>query len=110
MSISHENTIETSLTSKKCHLAKFCKLDTWSRALLFPGETSFSSRFFFNIPEISAQIQKPTKYWSNLRAKCDVNRKGNVQEKVKIYQLHILIWSVSCLVEAKSMLNVHTFI
>ena len=25
-------------------------------------ETSFSSRFFFNIPEISAQIWKPTKY------------------------------------------------
>ena len=62
ISISHENTIETSLTSKKCRLAKFCKVDAWSKALLFTGETSFSSRFFFNIPETSTQIQKPTKY------------------------------------------------
>ena len=61
ISISHENTIETSLSLKKCHLAKFCKIDAWSQALLFTGETSFFSRFFFNIPEISAQIQKPTK-------------------------------------------------
>ena len=61
-SISHENTIETSLTSKKCRLAKFCKVDAWSQVLLFTGETSFSSQFFLNIPTISAQIQKPTKY------------------------------------------------
>ena len=61
-SISHENTIETSLTSKKCHPAKFCKVDAWSKALLFTGETGFPSRFFFNIAETSAQIQKPTKY------------------------------------------------
>ena len=27
ISISHENTIETSLISKKCRLAKFCKVD-----------------------------------------------------------------------------------
>ena len=26
------------------------------------GEASFSSRFFFNNPKISARIQKPTKY------------------------------------------------
>ena len=51
--ISYEITIETPLTSKKCRLAKFCKV-----------ETSFSSRFFFNISEISANIKKPTKYQS----------------------------------------------
>ena len=62
ISISHENTVETLLTSKKCRLAKFCKVDAWSKALLFTGETSFSSQFFFNIPETSTQIQKPTKY------------------------------------------------
>ena len=28
----------------------------------FTGETSFSSRFFFNISEISANSKKPTKY------------------------------------------------
>ena len=27
------------------------------------GETSFSSRFFFNISEIYANIKKPTKYY-----------------------------------------------
>ena len=58
ISISHENTIETSLTSKKSRLAKFCKEDAWSKALLFTGETSFTSRFFFNISETSTQIQK----------------------------------------------------
>ena len=66
--MSHENTIEGSLTSKKCRLAKFCKVDAWSQALLFTGETSFSSRFFFNIPEISSQIQKATKHQSKPKA------------------------------------------
>ena len=32
--------------------------------LHFTGETSFSSRFFFNISEISANIKKPSKYKS----------------------------------------------
>ena len=45
-------------------LAKFCKVDAWSQALLFTGEASFSSRFFLNIPEMSAQVKKPTKYYS----------------------------------------------
>ena len=58
ISSSRENTIETSLTSKKCCLAKFCKVDAWSQALLFTGGTNFSSWFFFNIPEISAKIKK----------------------------------------------------
>ena len=62
IAISHENTIEPSLRSEKCRLAKFCKVDAWSQALFFTGETRFSRRFFLNIPEISAQIQKPTKY------------------------------------------------
>ena len=62
ISISHENTTETSLTSKKCRLAKFCKVDARRNVLLFTGEQSFSSRFFFNIPVISAKIQIPTKY------------------------------------------------
>ena len=66
--MSHENTIEGSLTSKKCRPAKFCKVDAWSQALLFTGETSFSSRFFFNIPEISSQIQKTTKHQSKPKA------------------------------------------
>ena len=44
--------METSLTSKKCCVAKFCKVDAWSLALRFTGETSFSNRFFFNIPKI----------------------------------------------------------
>ena len=57
ISISHESTIETSLTSKKFRLAKFCKAYAWSHALLFTGETSFFCRFFFNIPEISAQAK-----------------------------------------------------
>ena len=61
ISISHENTIETLLKSEKCPLAKFCEVDAWSQALLLTRETSFSSRLFFNIPDISAQIQKPTK-------------------------------------------------
>ena len=43
--ISRENIIEIPLTSKKCHLAKFCVVDAWSQALLFTGGTSFSSRF-----------------------------------------------------------------
>ena len=46
MLICHENTIETSLTSKKCCVAKFCKVDAWSPALFFTGETSFSICFF----------------------------------------------------------------
>ena len=61
ISISRENTTETSLTSKKCRLAIFCKLDAWRNVLLFTGEPSFWSRFFFNIREISAKIQIPTK-------------------------------------------------
>ena len=40
-SISHENTIKISLRSKKCNIAKFCKVDAWSQALLFMGETNF---------------------------------------------------------------------
>ena len=60
--VSHENAIEISLISKKYRLSKFCKVDACSQAILFTGETSFSSTFFFNIHEISAQIQKPTKY------------------------------------------------
>ena len=64
----HENTIETSLTLEKCRQAKFCMVDAWNQVLLFTGETSFSSRFFFNIPEISTQIQKPTKYQSTTTA------------------------------------------
>ena len=62
ISISHKNTIETSLRSKKCRLAKFCKVDARSQAVLFTRETNFSGRFFFNVPEIFAQIQKLTKY------------------------------------------------
>ena len=62
MSISRENTVKTSLTSKKRRPAKFYKVDAWSQALLFTGETGFSSRFFFSIPDISAKIKKPTKY------------------------------------------------
>ena len=64
ISISHENAIETSLASEKCYLAKFCDVDAWSQSLLFTGETSFSSRLLFNIPETSTQIQKSTKYQS----------------------------------------------
>ena len=48
--LSDENTIETPLTSKKCHLEKFCKVDAWSQALHFMGETSFSIRFFSTFP------------------------------------------------------------
>ena len=48
ISVSHGNTIETSLRSKKCHLAKFCKLDACSQGLLFTIKTNFSSLFFFN--------------------------------------------------------------
>ena len=32
--------IETLLTSKKGHLAKFCKVDAWSQVLLFTGGAS----------------------------------------------------------------------
>ena len=56
-SLSHENTIETSLTSINCCPAKFCKVDGQSQALDFTGETSFSSRFFFNISKISTSIK-----------------------------------------------------
>ena len=48
------------MTSKKCRLANFCKVDAWSHALLFTGATRFSIRFFLNVSEIFAQIQKPT--------------------------------------------------
>ena len=61
-SLSLEITIETPLTSKECRLAKFCKVDASSQALQFTGEASFSSRFFFNIPKISANVKKPTEY------------------------------------------------
>ena len=37
MTISHENTIETSLTSKKCRLAKFCKVDAWKKQVFLVG-------------------------------------------------------------------------
>ena len=39
--LSLENTTETLLTSEKCRLTKLCKVDAWSQALLFTGETSF---------------------------------------------------------------------
>ena len=74
--VSHENTTETSLTSKKCCLAKFCKVDSQSQALLFTGEASYSSRFFSNTPKISAQIEKPTKYQSIFYEK-DMNKDKN---------------------------------
>ena len=61
-SLSHEIALETPLTSKKCRQAKFCLIDAWSKALFFTGEASFSSRFFFNISEISTNIKKLTKY------------------------------------------------
>ena len=48
ISISHENTIVTSLTAKKCHLAKFCKVDTWSQAPLFTGEVFIVQFVIFN--------------------------------------------------------------
>ena len=74
ISISHENTIEIPLTSKKCRLAKFFKEDAWSQALHFTGEKSFSSRFFFNILETSAQIEKLAKYQSSFPLKgCSKN-------------------------------------
>ena len=57
-SLSRENKIEASLTSKKCRLAKLCKVDASSQAFHFTGETSFSSPLFFNISEISAKITK----------------------------------------------------
>ena len=61
-SIFSENIVESLLASKKHRQAKFCLVDAWSLALLFTGETSFSSRIFFNNPEIFAQIHKLTKY------------------------------------------------
>ena len=62
ISISHENTIDIPLPSKKRRQAKFCLVDVWRQVFLFTGETSFSIHFFFNIPGISVQIQKPTKF------------------------------------------------
>ena len=53
------NIIEIPLTSKKRRQTKFCLVDEWSQALLFTGEKSFSCPFFYDNPEISAQIQKP---------------------------------------------------
>ena len=47
----------TSLTSKKCRLAKFCKVDAWSQALLFTGETSFSSRFSLTFPRFPRKLK-----------------------------------------------------
>ena len=44
-SISHENAAGIPLTSKKYHLAKFCKVYTWNQELLFTGKTSFSLTF-----------------------------------------------------------------
>ena len=61
-SISGQNKIEILLTSKKRRQPKFCLVDTWSSALFYTGETSFSGRFCFNNSEISAQIQKPIKH------------------------------------------------
>ena len=86
--ISHENTLETLLTLKKCRLAKFCKVDVWCQALLFSGETSFSSFwFFFNIPEISAQIQKLTKYLSS-----QFSTKSNNSAKNNVISPNFLVW------------------
>ena len=98
ISISHEDTIETSLTSKKCRLANFCKVDAWSKALLFTGETRFSSRFFFNIPETSTQIQKLTKYLSTFPEdplppkffNDESSRKKNHQESFRPWFVRVL--------------------
>ena len=45
--------------------SKIIIIDMYIHALLFTTEASFSSQFFFNIPKISAQIIKLTKYQSN---------------------------------------------
>ena len=37
--------------------ASYGPVDAWNQALLFTRKTSFSSRFFFNIPEIYVQIK-----------------------------------------------------
>ena len=63
-SISHENTIEIPFNSKKHRQAKLCLVVAWIQMLLFTGETSFSSGFFFDTPKISAQNQKLIKYYS----------------------------------------------
>ena len=47
--IFRKNTIETSLTSKKCRLAKFYKVDASSQMSLFKGVASFLSRDFRGI-------------------------------------------------------------
>ena len=52
------------LTLKNCDQVKFYLVYIWNEAILFSGETSFFSQFFINITDISAQIQKPTKYYS----------------------------------------------
>ena len=61
-SISHENTIEIPFNSKKHRQAKLCLVVAWIQMLLFTGETSFSSGFFFDTSKISAQNQKLIKY------------------------------------------------
>ena len=58
--LSHENTTETWLPSKKCRLAKLCKVDAESQRLHFTGEARFSIRFFFSISKISAKVTKLT--------------------------------------------------
>ena len=35
-------------------LGEFSKVGAWNQALLFTGQTCFSSQFFFNIPKVSA--------------------------------------------------------
>ena len=90
MLISHENTIETSLTSKKYRLAKFCKVDACSQVLLSMGETSFSSCFSYHIPKIFVQTEEPTKYQSSIAK----------TTKVPIY---ILGWLVICLCDTSEI-------
>ena len=49
------------LTSKKCHLAKFCKVDAWSQALLLREKQVFPVGLsFFKYPDISVHIGKLT--------------------------------------------------
>ena len=86
---SYKNTIETSLTSKKCHLAKFYKVDTWGWTLLFTGEASLSGGFSFEIHEIPVQIQNrlntslnQTKCWKGYLRKYMIKRWVNFQGNI----------------------------
>ena len=49
-SISHKNTIDTSLTSKKCHLAKFCKVDAGFKRLFLREKQVFLVGFTLTFP------------------------------------------------------------